>query len=155
MRTLFFTVVLLLVIAFGVATYRDWVDFSTKKSTQDGNKVTLSLELDPEKMHGDTEAVKQKAKELTETVKENLGAPARTESIKGQVVRVEMAAQRFVRANREKKELTIHVDPSSKIRLNGAEIQLEDIQAGDQVTVAFRVQDGKNIARSVTVERAA
>jgi hypothetical protein len=54
----------------------------------------------------------------------------------------------------DNKQLAIQMDSSSQVQLREAERHPKDLRAGDRVTVVYKVNDGKNIAQSVTIERA-
>jgi hypothetical protein len=148
-------VVVLIVVTIGLGFYRDWFNFSTKRNAQGDDKVTLSLEVDRGKIKQDIEAAKQKVKEIGRTGKENVEALAGAATEKGTVVNVEEAGQRFTLMTADNKQLAIQMDSSSQVHLREAERHLKDLRAGDRVTVVYKVNDGKNIAQSVTIERAA
>jgi hypothetical protein len=56
--------------------------------------------------------------------------------------------------NSDQKEMTIQVDPSSKLRLRDTEVQFSDLRVGDRVKVTYQIKDGKKIAQTVAAERA-
>lgn len=147
--------VVLLALGFGVGLYLDWFHLSVKRPAAEGDKkLTVSLEVNTEKVKDAAEAAKQKGKEIGAAIKEKIDTVAGTETAKGTVVKVEEAEHRLTVMTSENKELTVLVEESSKVRLKDAPMQLKDLQEGDEVTVIYTVKDGKNIARAVTADRA-
>jgi len=49
-------------------------------------------------------------------------------------------------------EWTFAVDPKTSIKKGGKAVTAADLKEGDQVTVAYSDQDGKNVASSVTAK---
>jgi hypothetical protein len=147
-------VVVLIAVTIGLGYYRDWFNFSTKRSAQGDDKVTLSLQVDTGKIKHDIEAAKQKVKDIGKTGNDNVEALAGAATVKGTLVKVEEAGQRFTLMTADNQQLAIQLDASSQLRLMEAEMRPEDLRAGDRVTVVYKVNDGKNIAQSVTIERA-
>jgi len=150
-RTVIVVVLLLVAVGVGLGFYLDWFRFTGERNSEDG-KTTLGVEVNKDKIKGDVNSAQEKAKEFGQTVKEKFGAG--TETAKGEVITVQGTDRRFTLVTPDKKELTIQVEPASKIRSQDRDIQLEGVQKGDQVQVIYRVKDGKNIAQSVTVEPA-
>ncbi len=80
-----------------------------------------------------------------------LAAPAfAAETVKGKVVKVNATEQTFTFKTADAKDLTFHMDASSKIRLNNQDAKLADLQEGAEVTVIYEVKGGKNIVASIT-----
>jgi hypothetical protein len=153
MRYVFLTALVLIAAVLGLGFYLEWFKVWTKPGSPDGQKVTLGLEVDKARIQEDTQAAQRRAQEFGAAVRKSLSALAGAETVKGKVVKVEETDQRFTLTTADNKELTIQVDPSSKLRLNDTEVQTKDLQAGDRVTVVYQVKDGNNIAQSVTIER--
>jgi hypothetical protein len=53
----------------------------------------------------------------------------------------------------DNEKVTVQTGLFTLLRLNGRDITLTDLQIGDQVSVAYDLDDRKNMAASVTVER--
>jgi hypothetical protein len=155
MGKVFFSLVVLLALAIGLGFYLGWFNVSLQRNAPDDKKVTLGVEVDKEKIKQDTQAVEKQAKGIGKTVTEKVQGLTKGETVKGTVVKVEAAEQRFTMMTGDRKELTITMGPASKIRLKEAELHLTDLKAGDVVSVVYKVTDGKNVAESVTVERGA
>jgi hypothetical protein len=71
----------------------------------------------------------------------------------GWVKKVEAADSRFVMTTVDNEKVTVQTGLFTLLRLNGRDITLTDLQIGDQVSVAYDLDDRKNMAASVTVER--
>lgn len=152
LRLLGFLVVLIALVV-GAGYFLGWFGFSTQRNTPNNEKLTVSLEVDSEKIKEDAETARQKAKAIGDSVQDSI-AQVGAETAKGTIVSIHEAENRFVVRTMDKKELTLQMEPSAKARLNNQEVGLKDFRAGDPVTVVYKVKDGKNLARSVTVERA-
>ena len=53
----------------------------------------------------------------------------------------------------DQRPIIIQVEMKSSLRLAAHEIEVWDLRLGDRVTVAYQAMDGRNIARTITVER--
>jgi hypothetical protein len=153
MRAIRIIVLLLLVALVGLGFYRDWFHFTREQSPEDG-KEAVRLEVNKDKIQQDLNKAKQQAGKIGAEVKDKLSVHSTTETAKGAITKVEDANHHFLLRTSEQKELTIQVEPTSRIRLRDTQIQLQDLRVGDQVTVTYQVKEGKNIAQTVTVERA-
>jgi hypothetical protein len=151
MGKVFFALIVLVALAIGLGFYMGW--FTVLQRQGPVQKVTLGVQVDTEKIKQDTEAAK--AKGIGKTLTEKVQGLTKGETVKGSVVKVEAAEQRFTLMTGDRKELTITMGPSAKIRLKESELHLNDLKAGDVVSVVYQVKDGKNVAESVTVERGA
>lgn len=63
MKKLFAFLIVVVICVVAVGFYRSW--FTVTSSDTESNKVNVSLTVDPDKVKADTEAVKDKAMELT------------------------------------------------------------------------------------------
>jgi len=72
---------------------------------------------------------------------------------RGTVLSIEKDLGRFTMLLPGGQPLLIQMEMRSSLRLAGNEVEIWDLRLGDKVTVAYRVEDGRNIARTVTVER--
>jgi hypothetical protein len=149
-----FALIVLIVVFVGLGFYLNWFEFSAGRNTQDDKKVTLKLDVDTAKIKEDTATAKDKAKEMGDKLKSNVDTSLATETAKGSIVRVEEADRRITLMSDTNKELTIQMESSSKVRVKDADVQLKDLKVGDRVTVVYKSKEGRNIAQTVTVERA-
>jgi hypothetical protein len=146
MRKFLLTLIVLIAIGVGVGFYLGWFVVSMDRNVDGNGKITVSLDINPAKITGTTQVVAQKA----EQIKEKIEVHGNAETVKGTIAKVEPAAKRLVVTSGDK-EVTIVVEPTSKVRLNDADIKLDDLRVGDHINAVYDVKDGQNIARSVTV----
>ena len=77
-------------------------------------------------------------------------APALAESAKGKITKVDAAQKTFAMQTADGKSLTFTCGDQSKVRLNNKDAQLSDLKEGQEVTVTYDVQGGKNVATAIT-----
>jgi hypothetical protein len=152
MRKLIGTAVILAALFLGLGFYLDWFNLSSQQKDSDHKKTTITLEVDKEKMHEDTEAARQKAGDFGDKVKTKIDSLGGTETVKGSVIKVNEGDHLFTLMTASNKELTFEIDASSQVRLNDREASMNDLKAGHHVTVTYKVKDGKNMARSIAIE---
>jgi Cu/Ag efflux protein CusF len=150
MRKFLLTLIVLIAIVIGVGFYLGWFVASMDRNADSNGKITVSLDINPAKIFGTTQAVAQKAEQVERGIKEKIDGQGNAETVKGTIAKVEPAAKRLVVTSGDK-EVTIVVEPTSKVRLNDADIKLDDLRVGDHINAVYDVKDGQNIARSVTV----
>ncbi|PYQ13432.1 MAG: hypothetical protein DMH00_04450 [Acidobacteria bacterium] len=78
--------------------------------------------------------------------------------VSGEVVSVDAANSSFVvretLKDKSTKEITINCEPGTKIMMTGKASTLNELAAGDHVTVSYSPsQDGKNIAKTVSIAK--
>ena len=78
--------------------------------------------------------------------------------VMGEVVSVDAASNSFVvretLKDKSTKEISITCETGSKIMMAGKAVTLNDLAAGDTVTVAYNPSaDGKNLAKSVSISK--
>jgi hypothetical protein len=77
--------------------------------------------------------------------------------VAGEVVSVDAANNSFVvretLKDKSTKEITIDCQPGTKIMLTGKTATLNELMAGDHVTVAYTASNGKNMAQSVSIAK--
>jgi hypothetical protein len=128
--------IVLAAIGFVIGLYLGWFHFSTSNDPENGRYV-ISLEVNKGKLVGDTEAAKGKVENMT-------GSLGTTKVAKGKLVKVDEADRQFSISEQDNKEMEFQVPASSKVRL-------KDLQAGDEVTVHYTVNEDKNQAQTITV----
>jgi len=161
MRTLIAIVVVVLLIVIAIGISRDWFTFHSRENPND-DKVTFGVDLDKAKFHADTRAAQQKLqedKEAAEKKAKELAAKADEQTttektISGTIAKIDAADNRLAVTATDNKELNIFVDSSTKIRRKNEVLQLNDLRAGNEITAAYMAKDGKNLAKSITVESA-
>jgi hypothetical protein len=75
------------------------------------------------------------------------------ETALGWVKKVEAADHCFLMITLDNEKRTVHLGLSTTLDLNGRQITLADLRAGDRVEVAYDIQDRKITATAITVER--
>jgi len=153
MRKTITTLVFLVIVMIGLGFYLHWFDLSTASDAQQ-DKININLNIDKGKIKADAETAKEKSGELAQRLEKKADdISAKDQTAQGKVAAVDDKESSFTLTDK-RKELTIHLDATNaKIRLRGAEAHLKDLRTGDEVSVVYRVTDGKNIARSVTINR--
>jgi len=138
----FLSFLLVLVIAFFVVGYfRGWYTASatsTSHGSMSHGVLNLNLGIDTDKIGGDVHAVKNRASQAAANV---LGKEQHAD---GSIMDV------------TKPNFTLRLKDGSRLGMeaaSNAEADLERVRIGDQVTVVYREQDGKNVASSIRVER--
>jgi hypothetical protein len=114
----------------------------------------FSVKVDKDKIKEDKEQFKEKFGETVDKIRGKTGTDrSNVETATGKVEKIEAADNRFLMTTIDNKNLTVYTGPSSKLRLNDREVKLEDLQADDEVKVAYEINEGQNLATSVTANR--
>jgi len=133
-----FLVALLVVV--GLAFYQVWLHPAENKG-----KITRMTE--------DTGQAQERLQSLGGVEEQTGPRESDKQTALGWVKKIEAADRCFLMTTLDNEKLTVHLAPSTTLDLNGREITLTDLRAGDQVKVAYDIQDGKITATSITVER--
>jgi len=173
MRALLFLVVIGGLV-FGVANLMGWVSVSAERSTRDA--VSVNLSVDREKVKSDVDgaaaSVKETASKATAQVKElgdkakELGAKATTEVKElGDKVKETITGNQTVKGKIMDASITqvtvqttagevvpVMVMPTTTVHRNKDVISASDLKAGETVAVEFKVEEGRRLAQSITVE---
>ena len=83
---------------------------------------------------------------------------AHSTHVMGEVVSVDAASNTFVvretLKDKSTKEISITCEPGTKIHISGKTVTLNELAAGDTVTVAYSPSaDGKNMAKMVSISK--
>jgi Cu/Ag efflux protein CusF len=116
--------------------------------------VVLAVEVDTDKIKADADAAKKSVEKVSESVKEKIQDLTGHETAQGKIMEVDEAANRVTLVTKEGKNLTLHLSPSSELKLKTKDAKVKDLKAGDEVTVVYKVEDGKNQVRSITADQA-
>ena len=150
MRRLLGSLVVLIAIVVVIGIWRGWFDFRSNSREGDGNR-TYSVDVNRTQIAKDTAVVGQSARQVGERIKENVENVAGQHSANGIIIRVERKDKLLQIRTSENKELTIAIEPSTKIVENEESVQLDGLRDGERVWITYSVQDGKNVAQSITV----
>jgi hypothetical protein len=148
MRKAIGSLAVLLLLLIGVGFAIGWWHINKDKSSDD--KVILTVDVDKKKIKDDAAAATEKAKEIGDKIRDKVQG----ETVKGTIMRIDMADQRLVMKTGEK-EITVQVGADTVIHLGDKVAGLKDLQDGDRLTVVLMAKDGKIVAKTITAERAA
>jgi hypothetical protein len=79
--------------------------------------------------------------------------PALAAEATGKIKSVTADKNEFVFTDKDGKDWTFQMDANAKIQLGTKDIKLNDLKAGDQVTVTYDKQGDKLIAKEVVCKR--
>jgi hypothetical protein len=82
-----------------------------------------------------------------------LATPVMAAETKGKIKSVAADKNQFVFTDQDGKDWTFDVDKDAKIRLADKALKLDELKAGDEVTVTFEKQGDKLIAKEVRCEK--
>src|SRR5438067_135781 len=112
------------VVALGFS--RDWFHLTVNEE-----KMRADTDEAKEKVQAVGKQIKDKAGDAVDQAKEGTGKTGpgiRTAT--GRVKKVEAADNRFLMTTADSTELTVHMDPSSTLRLNDQQVGLDDLRIG-------------------------
>ncbi|HEV3143913.1 MAG TPA: hypothetical protein VGZ47_08530 [Gemmataceae bacterium] len=156
MRRILGTLVVLAAIVVGVGIWRDWFHFRSQSSTNDDQTTTFSVDVNRQKIQDDKAAAAESARQLGERIQEGAQGIASGHSARGHIAKVGPMDNRvLVVKTSDDKELTLQLEPTTKIFGNEQAMQYQDLHEGEHIWVTYSIQDGKNIARSITILPAA
>jgi hypothetical protein len=82
-----------------------------------------------------------------------LATPVLAAETKGKIKSVSADKNQFVFTDQDGKDWTFDVDKDAKIRLADKDLKLDDLKAGQEVTVTYEKQGDKLIAKEVRGEK--
>ena len=151
MRRLLGTLVVLIAIVLGVGIWRGWFDFRSPSNSGGEKGTSYSVDVDRTQIERDTAAVERAARQTGERIKENVQGVAAKHTANGIINEVGRTEKNLRVRTYDNKDLTVSIEPSTKIMENEQNMQLDGLQKGEQVWISYSVQDGKNVARSITL----
>jgi hypothetical protein len=151
MRRLFGTLVVLALILIAIGIWRGWFGFRSHSRPGEENRTTYSVDVNHNQIERDTAAVDRSARQAGERIKENVQAVTGQRTVNGTITQVGRMEKHLQVRTAENKELTIAIESSTSIVENEQTMQFDGLHEGEQVWITYSVQDGKNIARSITV----
>lgn len=75
------------------------------------------------------------------------------ETVKGKIKSVSADKNELVLTDNNGKDLTFQTNAQSKVQLNNKDSRLNDLKAGDQITVTYEKDGDKMIAKQIDGER--
>lgn len=136
-------------IAVGLGFYLGWFTTTTQRSTTDDGKVVVALQVDTDKIKADAKTARESVEKAGDAIKDKIQDLGGT-TVQGKIMSVDATAQSFTLMTSEGKEVTLHLAPKAEVKLKDKPGELKDLHAGDEVTVVYKSEDGKNLARSIT-----
>lgn len=82
-----------------------------------------------------------------------LAAPAMADETKGKIKSITAATNEFVFTDKDGKDWTFQMDKSGKVQVGTKNAKLDELKAGDKVTVTYDRVGDKLIAKEVKCER--
>jgi hypothetical protein len=142
----------LLLLVIGIGALGFYLDWWRVKKTSHGNEVDITLSVDKDKIKKDTGAAVEQARKAGDNAREEMRKLAGRETVRGKIAAVN-AADGAITVSRDNAEsVVVHTNESTALKRGADAVTLPDLQPEQAVTVVYAVQDGKNIATSVTVE---
>lgn len=140
----------LIVLLIGVAAAGFYLDWWRLNKTTQGEEIDITLSVDKNKIKKDTDAAVERVQQAGKDVAKQMQKAVRP-SVEGTIASVS-ADDRLITVTRETEEpLTLHIAGDTTITRDNAEATSADLQVGQRVTVVHETQDGKNVARSISV----
>lgn len=146
----FIAVVLVVLIGIGVlGFYRDWWQIS---SASHGGEVDYTLKVDKDKIKQDRDAALERVRKAGDTVREKTAELADRDAVRGKVTAVDAVKGVLTVAPEKAEAVTVQTNDKTVIKRNDETITLREVQIDQPVMVVFATEDGKRVARSITVE---
>jgi hypothetical protein len=138
----FFGLLLVVVlVCVGLGWYLDWFHMSSSATTS-------TVELDKAKAKADIKAVENKAEQVAEKVKSKVQAST-TDS--GTVAAVDASTRMLTLTTANDRKIAIEIRDDSVIRVGGKPGRITDLLPNQAATCVHKVEDGKNVCVSLTV----
>lgn len=146
----FITVVLILAVGVGaLGFYLNWWRFD---QTSHGGETGLTLTVDKNKIKSDTGKAAGQVRNAGRDAKQQLEQLSSREAVRGKVLSID-ADKRMLTVIRDKAEsIMLHTVDATTVKRNGETISLREVQPDQPVMVEYTTEEGKHIARSITVE---
>ena len=132
----------LLVVLVVVALYLGWFSFITQRHSPDDSKVTLGIEVDTNKVRSDTEAARDRARNVGKTVHTNT---PRAETARGMLKSLDEERNELIVLDAVDRNWTFYLIKTTRITLNDRAVGLPDLRPGDMAIVTYEVKDGNNL----------
>ena len=131
-----------LLVLFVVALYLGWFKLHAQCHSPDDGKLTLGIEVDTHKIRSDTEAARERARDVGKTVHAN--AP-RAQTARGMLRSLDEEKNELALLDAVDRSWTFYLTKTSRIYLNDKEVQLADLRPGDMAVVTYEPRDGNNL----------
>lgn len=144
------SVVLIVLVGIGaLGFYLDWWKF---QQTSHGGETDITLTVDKNKIKTDTRSAADRVRNAGRDAKQQAEQLTGREAVRGKVISVD-ADKRMLTVARDKAEsITVHTVDATTVKRNDETISLREVQPDQPVMVVYSTEEGKHIARSITVE---
>lgn len=130
--------VILALIAIGIAVWRHWMTFSVNRP--DEGSTNINIALNKEKFNEDVGRLQESVKNV-----------AAAREVKGKVAGVD-PEKKTVAVQHSQDTITLKVTEGTTIQIGDKTAAFADLQPGTRVTASYTAQEGANIARSIRIE---
>jgi Cu/Ag efflux protein CusF len=156
MRGLLTALLVVFLVVLGLGLYLDWFHFSLRRNPESDRVNGVSFDVNRERMARDAarvgEGVRDFGKRVQQTAHQAANEEAgRTQQAQGRVTGVDESARRLTIATADNAPLTLDTRSATKIRRNEVEVNLNGLVVGDRVQVVYADENGKHVARTITV----
>jgi Cu/Ag efflux protein CusF len=149
----------LIVVVLGVGFYLGWFRLSAHRDASN-EQIHVTFDINRGKIEQDANKARaqvgQAGRQIAQGAKDVAGkvsaAVTGSHQAKGEVVKIDETDSRLTIHTEDNKTLTVQAEPSTKIRRNGVDVNMDSLTEGDHVLVLYRDENGKNIAQTITVK---
>lgn len=159
MRAFILTVLLLIVVVLGLGFYLGWFRLSAQRDAAN-DQIHVTFDVNRGKIEQDANKARaqigQAGRQVAQGAKDvagKVGAALKvSHQAKGEVVKINETDARLTIHTEDNKTMTVQAEPSTKIRRNGVDVNMDSLTEGDHVLILYRDENGKNVAQSITVK---
>jgi hypothetical protein len=145
MGLLKFLLLLLIVLAI-VGYFRHWYRVARRRDPVTG-QLKFEVTFDSEKAREDARAARGRVDEV-------LSSPSQPQgTVEGTIVSLRRDPDVLTLRSENAHEYPIQLPRATKVRFSDGAGTLEDLHIGDDASINLRVEQGRNVAQVVTVER--
>jgi hypothetical protein len=152
MRGLIVAVLLVGAVILGVGFYLDWFGFRVNRDP-DNKQVDLTFNVNRERIQQDASKIKEEVTRFGQRVQEgarDLAGKVGLNTVEGKVARIDGTTGLVTVTTADSKSVTLESAATTKIRRHDVDVNLNALMQGDEVVVRYRVENGRNIAESIT-----
>jgi Cu/Ag efflux protein CusF len=149
------TTLVVCLIGFAMGWYLGWFTPMTERTPSSDGKVLVGVEVNTDKIKADTKDARERVEKAGDAVREKIQDLTGTTTVQGQIMNVDESARSLTVKAADGKEVTVQLAAQTEVKVKGKEGELKDLRPGDQVTVVYKSEDGKNLARSITADQGA
>lgn len=144
-------VVVCLGLAFGLGLYFQW--FTIAASNTDSRTSDVRVAIDKNKVDKDVKAVKDKVDKAEKAVNDEFHNLLGDKTMEGTIQKIETAKEELTVRDNKNQDVTIKLDPATKIKISDKAGALSDLKTDDPVSVKYETKKDGNVARTITVAK--